>query len=585
MTGRRSLGRASVIRRAVAPALVALAVLGLAPAAASAATTCAHTTPGLLQVSMSESSDAAYLETRAGTIVVLGVTGSVTCAGVAPTVSNVDTILIEDRSDDLGTAAGNDGNTSVQIENPASFAPGKTVEPGQQSEIEFLADPLAGRDVLALFGAVKQTLIVGNGGAAWNADGDAEMAGMPFDGVSLSSGDGDDYLGGQGGSGTGAALSTAGSFRIDSGGGNDVLPGSEIPSGDVILAGAGNDSSIAYGGSDTIAPGAGDDTIQGGAGTDTLQFGFADRAVTVDLANTTKQDTGEGLDSFAGAENVVGSGFADTLMGDSAANVLTGSRGDDLLEGRAGADDLRGDQGTDTVSYAGSGAAVAIDLARTNQITDADKLAGIEDLVGSPFGDVLAGNPTENRIDAGAGSDTVAAGDGTDRVLVRDGEGDRVSCGGGVDTATADRRSVDSLAADCEAVDALPEPGGGTGDTTLSLALGAAKRQPVLSRRGVRVRVRCPLERCTVVTEGSTSLRLPGGGRKVAKLRLRPVRAELAAGSARTLTLRLKRGQTAAVRRALAAGRRPKWAVSARATDAAGNEATRAVRIEVRRAR
>ena len=168
--------------------------------------------------------------------------------------------------------------------------------------------------------------------------------------------------------------------------------------------------------------------------------------------------------------------------------------------------------------------------------------------------------------------------------------GDRVSCGGGPDSAISDRRSVDSVNADCESVDALPEPpaparrprAGPHADTALSFSLAGAKRQRVLRQRGVRVQVRCPLERCTTVAAASASFRVARSTRKKTTLRLRPVRTRVAAGSTRTVTLRLSRRQRTALRRALAAGRRPRLKVTVTATDAAGNRATRSLPVSTR---
>jgi Ca2+-binding RTX toxin-like protein len=252
---------------------------------------------------------------------------------------DVDTVLIVDDSDDVTTAGGSDGNTLVSISEPASFAPGKTGESGELSEIEFLVDTKAGRDQLVLGGTARQQLIVGNDGAAWNSDADAEIGGMPFDALLLHAADGADHISGQGGAGTGAPLSTAAAVQIYGGNGADSLFGSYVANGDVIVAGDGADSVIAYGGDDAVLSGPGDDAVQGGTGTDTLDFDGASSGITVDLADTGIQDTGEGSDSFVGFENASGSFYADRLSGSSAANVLTGGNGDDTLEGRGGTDE------------------------------------------------------------------------------------------------------------------------------------------------------------------------------------------------------------------------------------------------------
>ena len=238
---------------------------------------------------------------------------------------------------------------------------------------------------------------------------------------------------------------------------------------------------------------------------------------------------------------MIGSEYGDVLLGDAGANLFYGNDGDDTIEGRAGADELHGDDGSDTTSYAGAPAGVTIDLSRITQPGEGDRLFSIEGLTGSAFADTLIGNVVGNQIVGGAGADSVAAGDGPDRVEVRDGEGDRIGCGDGVDTAIADRLSLDTLDA-CEAVDALPEPadpqqpgqqdqpGGPALDDTLSFTLSGARRQRVLRQRGIRIQLRCPAEPCAATASATAVLRRGPDARPV-RLTLRSVTASVAAGS------------------------------------------------------
>ena len=560
------------IRRRL-PALAAAAavlVSGLAATGAKAATTCTNSA-GLLEVRMSAHNDYAHLYNADDGIGVEGNDGGVRCAGDVPLRQTIDLVLIVDESDNLATAAGNDGNTRVEISSPYTFAPGKTRESGGQSEIEFLADTKAGRDQLVLGpNGENNVLTVGNGGAAWTTDSDADLSGMPFDDVFLNGEAGADYLSAQGGLGTGAALSSAAYVELNGDGGDDFLFGSDVAAGDRIVAGAGNDTAQG-----------------GGGGADTIAFTDAPNGVAVDLANSGVQDTGEGSDTLSEFERATGSPHADRLTGTDGANALIGGQGDDVLEGRGGADELQGDEGSDTVSYAGAPAAVNIDLARTTQATDADKFFSVENLTGSPFGDTLLGNAVANRIDAGAGPDTVAAGDGADLLQLRDGEGDRAACGAGADTALSDRRSLDTVEADCETVDALPEPqpggageqpgGGQTPDTTLQFTLAGAKRQRLVRQRAIRLRMQCPLEDCTAVATASGRVR-------GTRLRLRPRTLSVSDGPARTVELRLTRKLRRALRAALAAGTRPRLTVTARARDAAGNSVRKSLRVTAKRA-
>ncbi|HEX6013584.1 MAG TPA: hypothetical protein VFY87_17650, partial [Geminicoccaceae bacterium] len=198
----------------------------------------------------------------------------------------------------------------------------------------------------------------------------------------------------------------------------------------------------------------------------------------------------------------------------------------------------------------------------------------------------LTGDAAPNRLVGGAGNDMIAAGDGADRLELRDGDGDRAACGAGADSAVSDRRSLDALEADCEIVDALPEPqlggagerpdGGQAPDTTLRFTLAGAKRQRLVRQGAIRVRLECPLEDCSAVASATGRVR-------GTRLRLRPRTIAVAAGPARAVALRLTRKQRQALRAALAAGTRPRLTVTVTARDAAGNTVRQTLRITAKR--
>lgn len=110
-----------------------------------------------------------------------------------------------------------------------------------------------------------------------------------------------------------------------------------------VIGSQGNDHIIGTSGANVINGGWGDDTLVGGAGTDTVSYeeagGWLNSGVTVSLAITTAQDTGEaGIDTLSGFENLIGSSQDDNLRGNAVANQLTGGEGADTLFGGAGAD-------------------------------------------------------------------------------------------------------------------------------------------------------------------------------------------------------------------------------------------------------
>jgi hypothetical protein len=214
-----------------------------------------------------------------------------------------------------------------------------------------------------------------------------------------------------------------------------------------------------------VTGGLGDDTIIGLAGSNvTASYSDAPSPVTVSLAVAGAQSTGgAGSDTLTGVKSLTGSAFGDTLAGDTGANTLTGGGGNDRAD------------------YSSAPSAVTVDLSNTSaQATGgagSDTLAGIEDLTGSAFNDVLTGSSAANSI---------LGGDGNDDIHVNDTGPDQAGCGNGTDTATAD--SQDTVDADCETVtrtDAgtggggTPSTGGGGGGS--GGGGGGAVSAPVIS--------------------------------------------------------------------------------------------------------
>jgi Ca2+-binding RTX toxin-like protein len=257
--------------------------------------------------------------------------------------------------------------------------------------------------------------------------------------------------------------------------GDDVLKGTE--SDDVIVGLAGDDRMVGLGGNDTICGkdgndiligGPGDDTLLGGDGSDTAGFGGAP-AVEIDLAAGTA--TGSGTDSLASIENAIGSEFGDTIAGDAGPNVLRGNGGADQIHGRAGNDTVVGgpdddalsgglgddalsgnlgnDQllgmdgddrleggagddvlvagrgndlmfggvGTDSVDYSRAKERVRVNLtAGTAQAEGTDSLAGIGNVTGSPFGDIIVGNYQPNALLGLGGNDVIEGKSGDDTI-------------------------------------------------------------------------------------------------------------------------------------------------------------------------
>ncbi len=185
------------------------------------------------------------------------------------------------------------------------------------------------------------------------------------------------------------------------------------------------------GGADTLFGSAGADEMNGGLGTDTVDYSGSDAAVLVDLPFGFGDFGHATGDTYSGIENAVGSAFDDFLVGDGAANRLDGGDGADSLIGGLGADTLIGGAGIDTIGYEFSAAAVTVNLttgAGLGGEAQADVLSGIENLNGSAFNDVLAGDGLDNVLTGLAGDDTLSGSAGND--VLSGGDDDDLLLGG-----------------------------------------------------------------------------------------------------------------------------------------------------------
>jgi len=213
------------------------------------------------------------------------------------------------------------------------------------------------------------------------------------------------------------------------GDGSDTFYGNDA--GNRLEGGRGDDRLEGRNGDDRLIGGPGADVLIGGAGYDTADYSGARSAVFVRLWAGDGQWSDAQGDRLDGIENLIGSAFDDMLAGDPGANLLEGRDGNDLINGHtgddriaggAGADQMDGGDGVDTADYSGSSGAVFVRLwAGDGQWSDAqgDRLSRFENLIGSAFDDMLAGDPGANLIEGGAGAagDPVVAGMPVDQVV------------------------------------------------------------------------------------------------------------------------------------------------------------------------
>ena len=213
-----------------------------------------------------------------------------------------------------------------------------------------------------------------------------------------------------------------GNDLLDGRGGDDKLYGEA--GDDTLIGGAGNDLLDGGVGNDILIGGPGADKIIGGDGVDVVDYSASGAGVNVNL--TTGVGTGgdaEG-DTITGVENLIGSKFDDHLTGDAGANSIRAGAGNDTVFGSAGVDFMDGGDGIDTLDYTNSNAGVNVNLsngAASGGDAEGDTVRGFENLTGSKFDDVLAGDAGNNILRGGEGNDILfgSAGDGDDLRLDR----------------------------------------------------------------------------------------------------------------------------------------------------------------------
>lgn len=169
---------------------------------------------------------------------------------------------------------------------------------------------------------------------------------------------------------------------------------------DVIHGGAGIDTINGMEGDDVVCGGPGNDVIYGRTGNDIL------------LGGDGPTGNNDGIDRLYGGpghDTLYGGDSGDLLHGEGDNDVLYGNAGDDILDGGIGTDD--------TVDYQYAPQGVAVDLAAGTATGDgADKLAGVERAVGSPFADRLLGDALANTFNGLEGDDSIDGRGGVDTV-------------------------------------------------------------------------------------------------------------------------------------------------------------------------
>lgn len=201
--------------------------------------------------------------------------------------------------------------------------------------------------------------------------------------------------------------SSSANYVVNGGSANAADFGGVLPSGQITFA-AGETSKML-----TIAV-TGDTIVE------------TDETFTVTLSNvvgavlTKSQAVGTILnDDISDTTYIYGTNSDDVLNGSIQKDNINGYGGNDTLRGLAGDDTLNGGDGIDTADYSLATGPVVVSLrAGTASGNGNDLLIGIENLFGSSFDDILAGDAAANLLDGGGGVDTVSYAQSTQAVSV-----------------------------------------------------------------------------------------------------------------------------------------------------------------------
>ena len=140
------------------------------------------------------------------------------------------------------------------------------------------------------------------------------------------------------------------------------------------------------------------------------------------------------VNGTAGPDFLVGTEVQDRLQGFAGNDVLRGLGGTDRLDGGSGLDDLDGGFGNDTLDYGTDNRGWTINI-QTGSSTNGfitEPTVGFENVIGSPFDDVIIGTSGSNLLQGGVGNDRLIGGGGGDNL--QGGSGDDIITGGdGID--------------------------------------------------------------------------------------------------------------------------------------------------------
>jgi Ca2+-binding RTX toxin-like protein len=185
-------------------------------------------------------------------------------------------------------------------------------------------------------------------------------------------------------------------------------------------------------------PGTGIKTIS--VDTDAQADSIAKDLGTIPSTVTGSLDGGPGDDSISGHGTLTGGTGKDAITGSPLADNVRGSSGNDMIDAGDGPDDIQGGSNTDTLVYPASRTTPVNVTVGTGNYNDGgaedlgssgrrDTVHGdIETVIGTPLGDLIAGDSSSETLIGGAGNDVLSGNNGSDTLLGL--EGDDVMLGG-----------------------------------------------------------------------------------------------------------------------------------------------------------
>lgn len=144
-----------------------------------------------------------------------------------------------------------------------------------------------------------------------------------------------------------------------------------------------------------------------------------------------------------GDDTINGGADGEIWNGRGGNDTINGNGGDDIIDGGAGNDLINGGEGVDSASFASALSGVNVNLgtrSASGSGSGVDQLLSIENLLGSPFDDIMVADRLDNIVDGGAGNDLLLGAQGDDTLIGGYGN-DVLQGGGGADIFLFDKVS------------------------------------------------------------------------------------------------------------------------------------------------